>query len=350
MKPKLKSVVRKIESFATRTDRKMSESQEKQVIKDDTREVIIDCKGKSTNPGMSKQTDLRAWLNQKKGENIQDNGPNTDSRTIEVEERKSESSNTSDIKKLVHNINTGPSSDILSKNNYLEMTRGDYRSLTGRNYLNDKIIDEYIYLIKERNQKENLPSIGFLPVHVFKLLDQDFDTGYERTRNWIKEDLTQKDIIFVPIHQLSHWSLIAVDMKSLTISLYDSIIGSRRTTNAPKLVKKHIERYCRELGKESTFTIQIKEDAPIQRDTVNCGVFLCQNAEKLARQAYVNTRQEDMPKARLTMMQEIFKGSLSAEVDEDITETLKLTVTTKYLVFWQNLLKTFKKNRNCFSC
>ena len=55
-----------------------------------------------------------------------------------------------------------------------------------------------------------------------------------------------------------------------------------------------MEKYCREIGKESTFTIKIKGDAPLQRNTVDCGVFRCQNAEKIARQAYVNTRQEDM--------------------------------------------------------
>ena len=80
------------------------------------------------------------------------------------------------------------------------MKRCDYRSLTGKNYLNDKIIDEYMYLIKERNQDENLPEIGVLPVHVFKLIDQNFDTDSERTRNWIKDALSQKDIIFVLIH------------------------------------------------------------------------------------------------------------------------------------------------------
>ena len=57
------------------------------------------------------------------------------------------------------------------------MRRGDYRSLTGNNYVNDKVIDEYMFLIKERNQTENLPDIGVLSVHMFKLLDENFETG-----------------------------------------------------------------------------------------------------------------------------------------------------------------------------
>jgi len=87
-----------------------------------------------------------------------------------------------------------------------------------------------------------------------------------------------------------------------------------------KTIKRYMEEYCREMGKERTFDIKIREDAPLQRNTVDCGVFVCQNAEKIARQVYVNTRQEDLKEARLTMMLEIFKGKLSAEERGDIRE------------------------------
>ena len=282
-----------------------------------------------------KQTDLRTWLDQSREQDARTNRPKQDNldRRVVVKENTEEPLNSSEgrskIKTLIHNINTGPSNDILSKNNHLEMKRCDYRSLTGRNYLNDKVIDEYMFLIKERNQQENLPDIGILSVHMFKLLDENFETGYERTRNWIKEDLTLKDMILVPIHRFSHWTLVAVDMEQLTISYYDSILGSRRTSNAPKIIKKHLEKYCREMGKEKSFTIKIKEDAPLQRNGVDCGVFVCQNAEKIARKVHVNTRQEDMNKARLTMMLEIFNGKLSAAEMEHVTEFIKLSGKNK---------------------
>ena len=300
-----------------------------------------------------KQTDLRTWLDQSKEKDARTNRPkqeNLDRRVVVNNEIKEEPQNSSEgrseIKTLIHNINTGPSNDILSKNNHLEMKRCDYRSLTGRNYLNDKVIDEYMFLIKERNQQEeNLPDIGILSVHMFKLLDENFETGYERTRNWIKEDLTLKDMILVPIHRLSHWTLVAVDMKKLTISYYDSILGSRRTSNAPKIIKKHLEKYCREMGKEKSFTIKIKEDAPLQRDGVNCGVFVCQNAEKIARGVHVNTRQEDMNKARLTMMLEIFNGKLSAAEMEHVTEFIKLSGKNKGKSRKEKTTKPAKKIR-----
>ena len=51
-----------------------------------------------------------------------------------------------DYTELLNGLMRGEPDDILS-NNYLEMRRRDYRSLEGKNYLNDKIIDEYLQLI-----------------------------------------------------------------------------------------------------------------------------------------------------------------------------------------------------------
>ena len=210
----------------------------------------------------NKQGDLRSWLNNEKQESIQKTADLCSSIPIEENTVQIENKSRTDIKTLFHQINTGSPNDTLSKNGYLEMKRCDYRSLTGRNLLNDKVIDEYMYLIKERNKRDNLIGIGTLSVHMYKLLDQDFETGYQKTRNWIKEDLTNKDIILVPIHKHLHWSLIVVDMRDTTILYFDSIIGNRRTSNAPRILKKYMERYCDEKGIEITFTTKIREDAP----------------------------------------------------------------------------------------
>merc|ERR1712032_917982 len=47
-------------------------------------------------------------------------------------------------------IITGPPNEILVKHQ-LQMTRSDFRSLFDKNYLNDKIIDQYLLLIKQRS-------------------------------------------------------------------------------------------------------------------------------------------------------------------------------------------------------
>ena len=93
---------------------------------------------------------------------------------------------------LVRNLNSGPKEDILSKHT-IQMRRKDYRRLTGVNFLNDKIIDEYLTLIKERNQQEELPRIYPFPCYVFPHLRNDF-SHFEFIEEKIKADLTCMDI------------------------------------------------------------------------------------------------------------------------------------------------------------
>ena len=71
-------------------------------------------------------------------------------------------------------------------------------------------------------------------------------------------------------------------------------------------MKRFIEHYYRKRGEEQTFKINIRDDAPIQDNGVDCGVFVCQNAEKIARGVYVNTRQDEMADARKRMMIELY--------------------------------------------
>ena len=97
--------------------------------------------------------------------------------------------------------------------------------------------------------EENLPTVEPVTVHVYKKLDAGgFDEGYEVAEGWIKEDLTKKDYVLVPIHRSFHWSFIIIDSKEKTVNYYDSIIGHRKVSNAPRTMKRFIERYYSKNG------------------------------------------------------------------------------------------------------
>ena len=136
-----------------------------------------------------------------------------------------------DLKTVTEQLNSGNPDDIISKH-YLEMRR-DYRSLTGKNFLNYKVIDEYLNLIQERSSRPNIPSVYAMTTHAYTWLDEDFSRNFDKVESWIKEDLENKDIILVPIHKDDHWTLIVFETKLSLITYYDSIVGTRRTTNAP---------------------------------------------------------------------------------------------------------------------
>ena len=174
---------------------------------------------------------------------------------------------------------SGDSGEEISKGTFI-LKRNDYRSLVGRNYVNDLVIEEYFDIIKERNFIAGLPVIGTTLVFLYKQFDnKSFDEAWKDTKRWNKNDLRQYDIILCPIHKSDHWSLISIDTNQKTIEYYDSIIGSRKTSNAPRIMKKSIEEYYNSRGEKQTFKVKICEDAPIQENGVDCGIFVCQNAE-----------------------------------------------------------------------
>ena len=227
------------------------------------------------------------------------------------------------FKKLISDINTGPSGDILSRHN-IPMSRGDFRSLSGKSWLNDNIINEYFNLIKERNERENLAKVFTLDTYAFVRLEENFEDAYETiTQRWINKDLTEMDLVLVPIHKIDHWTLLIVCVKERKIEYYDSMIGTRNNSSAPRVFKRFFKRYFEEKNKGAEFEVIIKKDAPLQTNGYDCGVYTCLNAEKIARGGYARKQYDNT--ARRKMMIEIFKGTLLRRDPTDIKDILDKT-------------------------
>ena len=260
-----------------------------------------------------------------------------------------ESPNTKDSKQqdefraLVESLNSGPPDDVLSTHT-INMRRRDYRTLTGINELNDKIVDEYLTLIKERNQQQRLQSVYTFPCYIFPHLLGNFD-NFEYIERKIKVDLTTVDMVLIPINQSQHWSLVAVDIKERQLHYYDSIIGNQKRSSGPRICKKCLDLYFERKGISDKFQIKIKENAPVQRNTYDCGVFLCQNAEQLARRSYANSKQEDMPYFRRKMMQEIFVGHLIEILSPQIESQARISTEKKTSARKNNTRKKGSKGK-----
>ena len=220
---------------------------------------------------------------------------NEDERTVKHREAEK------DVREVIHrkietmrkvvDIRRGNGKEVLSKHGF-GLTRRDYRSLCDSNYLNDRIIDQYLKHIEERNQSDpNLPKVYACTTFLYTKLDlRGIDQGMKETRDWFKEDLRENQLLLFPIHKLHHWSLIVVDTATKVINYLDSIEGSRATSSAPRTMKTFMERYYRERGEEAVFKIRIRPDAPVQENSVDCGVFVCQYAERTARSSPLNFR------------------------------------------------------------
>ena len=267
-------------------------------------EVKEECMERSDKKRQKGSEDIRKWLEKESVKKVKDDSErNFTKADLKNKEGKPVEERT--------NIRDGPANEVLVRNN-LWLRRTDFRSLLRNNYLNDKIIDEYLILIQQRNNRDKtLPEITTFTVFLYQKLERlGLEEGYKDTEKWIREDIREKELIFVPIHKNHHWSLIAIDTKERTVQYLDSIRGSRKISAAPRIMKKFIEKYYLLKGEVTNFKIRIREDIPCQTNGVDCGVFVCQYAERLARKAPFDFRQEDMIDIRATMIEELLESGL----------------------------------------
>ena len=69
---------------------------------------------------------------------------------------------------MLDSLTEGPPDYILCSH-FLQIKRRDFRSLAGNNYLNDKIIDQYLELIRQRNLRKDMMKICPLTMCQFAL-------------------------------------------------------------------------------------------------------------------------------------------------------------------------------------
>lgn len=97
------------------------------------------------------------------------------------------------------------------------LTLEDLSTLDQQNWLNDQVMNMYGELIMESAHHK---------VHYFNsfFFQQLVTKGYEGVRRWTKKvDLFSKTLLLVPIHlEDIHWCLMAADIASKRIDLYDS--------------------------------------------------------------------------------------------------------------------------------
>ncbi|XP_061785904.1 sentrin-specific protease 6 isoform X2 [Nerophis lumbriciformis] len=126
----------------------------------------------------------------------------------------------------------------------ISVTNEDLHCLNEGEFLNDVIIDFYLkYLVLEKLKKEdaqrihvfssffykrlnqrerrNLPETSSLPIHKRR---------HNRVKTWTRHvDLFQKDFIFVPINESSHWYLAVICFPGVNLPLHEP--GSATPTN-----------------------------------------------------------------------------------------------------------------------
>merc|ERR1739840_7953 len=112
-----------------------------------------------------------------------------------------------------------------------------------------------------------------------------------------------------------HWILVAVETSTKTLNYFDSLERERIFSPGPRKVKKFMEKHYKDRGETVTFKIKRRKDAPLQENGYDCGVFLCQYAERIARRSTLNFSQKDLYLAdtRERMTQELLEGRINPD-------------------------------------
>lgn len=181
-------------------------------------------------------------------------------------------------------------------------------------HLSCDIIDYYMLLLNERNEKRGLPKIHSMPAHLSKhYLENGFNGILESY--WMKMFRLNFDILLIPICESEHWRLVTVDMRMQSIRYFDSYL------NIPILAEHYLEQYLMKMlnflnyqsQRENGIALNLKEwsleipdNIPEQTNSFDCGVFVCQFAEFISRDSPLNFEQKHMKYFRRKMLYEIY--------------------------------------------
>ena len=174
-------------------------------------------------------------------------------------------------------------------------------------YLDDEIINFYFARLTDRAERHpTLPKIHCYLTQFFESPNRD---------NWAsKITVFDKDIVLIPIliKEIEHWVLVAFYPLIKTVIYYDSL------HNDGNLIREQVlqffkTRFPKETGSaliNSEWKSVDETNLPTQLNGFDCGVFVCQMAERLSRRSHFDFEQSQMPAIRIQMIEQIVSGEI----------------------------------------
>ena len=192
------------------------------------------------------------------------------------------------------------------------------KELMADELLSDCTIDLYLKLIANRMSADGNNVFAF-KVYFFELLvPYGYDIVKESNEN---EDIFSQRYLLVPVCvRGGHWTIIITDIFERKISYYDSTYNPRHQDEVSRLLTK-MRKYLEEhhLATKGTpleiFATTIEQSIPKQvNNTKDCGIFICQYAEHLTRNAPLLFTQDDMVRFRASMATELANSALAHQL------------------------------------
>ena len=110
----------------------------------------------------------------------------------------------------------------------------------------------------------------------------------------------------------NHWVLVAFFPLIKTVIYYDSRHNEGKTVREEVLnfFKSRFHKETGSASSDSEWKSVDEPDVPYQSNSFDCGVFVCQMAERLSRRSPFNFNQSQMPAIRIQMIEQIVAGEI----------------------------------------
>lgn len=190
-------------------------------------------------------------------------------------------------------------------NPHVVVTKHDFDTLRPGHWLNDTIIDVYLRLLKDRNNRQlaegkQLPKITVFSMSFYWTIQESYNFREAKRWNVFEPMLSKCDKILFPINvDQMHWTLIEVEIvkrgeriQHATMRYFDSMGATNHVS--VKRVWQFVQDKIREETNEIiplSRPMRLGREFPgypswrhIQQDNaIDCGVFVCKFAECLTR-------------------------------------------------------------------
>lgn len=173
---------------------------------------------------------------------------------------------------LKNTITINSSNSVIVNRFNINILRSDIATLESSRWLNDKIVDFYLHLIMYFHT-----DCLMLSTLIYTSICAH---GLEMVSEWFNNtNFFSYRIVFIPMCYNSHWRLISIDTIMKSINYYDSLAGQE----FPNYIVDFLQNNASKNQVDFThYKTNIILNDPIQHNTSDCGVFLCQFVKCLA--------------------------------------------------------------------
>jgi sentrin-specific protease 1 len=213
------------------------------------------------------------------------------------------------FRKLVNYISSKERGDLLQCDHsiYCKMVN-IYNVFSPHLWMPESIMEHYFRLLANSCSDQLVLSLE--PFFFNNLLSDGFDIA----TNSMKKNVYAYDKLIIPTFlEGNHWTLTVVNIKSRSITLYDSVKASIYEDRINLLVEFLIESYKRYEKPVDERQLQWTLDfgnSPLQNNTSDCGIFTCTTARHVLLGKPLYYTQEDAPLLRHRITFEILNNVL----------------------------------------